>query len=95
MKKAIVIDNGSHTIKAGIAGDDVPKAVFPSIVGRMRHPAVMVGMVMDPKAAYVGDEAQSKRGILTLKYPIEQGTIINWDDIEKVGILIYSNKELL
>ena len=29
----IVIDNGSHTIKGGYAGDDAPRAVFPSIVG--------------------------------------------------------------
>ncbi len=34
---ALVIDNGSGMMKAGFAGDDAPRAVFPSIVGRARY----------------------------------------------------------
>ena len=29
----IVIDNGSHSIKAGFSGDDAPKAVFRTFIG--------------------------------------------------------------
>jgi actin beta/gamma 1 len=43
-QQALVVDNGSGMCKAGFAGDDAPRAVFPSIVGRPRHKGVMVGM---------------------------------------------------
>ena len=34
---ALVIDNGSGLCKAGFAGDDAPRAVFPSIVGHPKY----------------------------------------------------------
>jgi actin beta/gamma 1 len=40
---AVVIDNGSETCKVGFAGDDAPRKIFPSVVGRQRHTGVMVG----------------------------------------------------
>ena len=32
-KPAVVIDNGTGMIKAGIAGDEAPKVYFPTVVG--------------------------------------------------------------
>ena len=39
---ALVVDNGSGMCKAGFAGDDAPRAVFPSIVGRPRHQVIVL-----------------------------------------------------
>merc|ERR1712212_1052335 len=47
---------------------------------------------MGNKDAYVGDEAQSKRGILCMKYPIEHRIITAWDDMEKVWSRTFNNE---
>merc|ERR1719400_2707457 len=36
------------------------------------------------KDVMIGDEAMSKRGILSLQYPIAYGIVTNWDDMEKI-----------
>eukprot|EP00035_Acanthoeca_spectabilis_P018409 m.391049 g.391049 ORF g.391049 m.391049 type:complete len:416 (-) comp16758_c2_seq2:2374-3621(-) len=79
----IVCDHGSYWCKAGIAGDEAPRAVFPEVVGRYRYQGVMVGLP-GQKDAYVGTEAKSISGMLRLKYPIERGIVTNWDDMEKI-----------
>merc|ERR1712072_1025230 len=78
----LVIDNGSGMVKAGFGGDDAPRSVFPSICGRPKYHGAMVGM--SNKKLFIGDEAMAKRGVLTLKYPIEHGIVTNWDDMEQI-----------
>ena len=39
---ALVIDNGSGMCKAGFAGDDAPRAVFPSLVGRLKRQVIFM-----------------------------------------------------
>lgn len=84
-KIPIVIDIGSGVCRAGLMGDDTPRSVFPAIVGRPQNRRVMVAMdCMDKKDVYVGAEAMSRRGVLTLKYPIQRGIVTNWEDLEKI-----------
>lgn len=53
--QALVVDNGSGMCKAGFAGDDAPRAVFPSIVGRPKHPGIMVSVFgRDPFSLLMG-----------------------------------------
>jgi actin-related protein len=51
-------------------------------VGRPKYHGTMIGL--DTKDTFIGDEALSKKGVLTLKYPIEHGIVTNWDDMEKI-----------
>ena len=58
---AVVADNGSGTSEDGFAGDDAPRVELPSIIDKPKM----------PKDSNVGDDVQSKRGVL--KYPIAHG----------------------
>jgi len=76
----VVIDVGCGSIKAGFAGDDAPKAIFPTVFGRLKQKG---GMGF--KESYVGSEAIAKRELLEeIKCPVQNGVIVNWDGIEKI-----------
>merc|ERR1711918_78860 len=88
-KPAIVVDNGSGMMKAGCSGEDAPKVTFSSVVGYPKGKSALVGTEKD---FYVGEEAQQKRGILLLKYPLDHGIVNNWDDMEKVWRHTFDNE---
>ena len=50
VKTAVIVDNSSGVIKAGFSGEDAPKAIFSTIVGRNKHSTIL--------DEYIGDEAQ-------------------------------------
>ncbi|EDV29474.1 uncharacterized protein TRIADDRAFT_18605, partial [Trichoplax adhaerens] len=77
-KTPIVIDNGSSSIKAGLATESNPSVIFPSIVGRPQYKQ----LTNDGGALYYGDAAQEKRDVLTLSHPVEHGVVKDWDDME-------------
>lgn len=90
---AIVIDTGSGYVKADFAGEENPRFVFPTVVGKppnfnqSNNPNSMLientpnnQQPIYDKEFYIGDEAINKRGILQLSRPLSKGFVTNWDD---------------
>merc|ERR1712224_495604 len=88
-KPAIIMDNGTGMMKCGLSGTDAPTVTFASCVGYPKNKAMMTG---GNKEYYVGEEAQQKRGILVLKFPLEHGVITNWGDMEKIWAHTFDNE---
>ena len=88
-KQALVIDNGSGLMKAGLAGEERPSLVFPSYVGRPKYKKVLPGSMHEPEY-FVGTEAEQNRGLLKLRYPLSHGIVENWTDMENIWRYIYN-----
>jgi len=89
----IVCDNGTGFVKCGFAGTNFPKAIFPSMVGRpvMRFEENVINNIQI-KDIMVGDEAQKLRNMLQITYPLENGIVRNWEDIQYVWDYTFSEK---
>ena len=88
----IVIDNGSGIVKAGFAGDQVPKVNFSNFIGRPKHIRVMAGGLEND--VFLGSLAEECRGLLNIRYPMENGIVRDWNDMEKLWQHIYSKGQL-
>lgn len=86
----IVLDNGSGTIRAGFAGEDLPKCYFPSFVGRPKHTRVLAGALEGD--VFIGQKAQELRGLLKIRYPLEHGIVTDWDDMERIWQYVYTEE---
>ncbi|XP_069753386.1 actin-6-like [Narcine bancroftii] len=90
LQPGVVIDNGSGLIKAGFSGDVEPRSVFHNIIGKPRQKALVIGA--EQKEFYIGEEAQVKRGVLSINYPVEHGIVTSWDDMEKIWRYLYDHQ---
>ena len=89
----VVIDTGTGFTKAGFAGAEIPRAVFPSVLGVPKETVQMIGgKNVD---FYVGHEAFVKNDLVSIRQPIENGNIVNWDDIEKLWHNTFYNELLV
>ena len=77
-----VIDNGSGYMKAGFSGEEAPKIMFPTMVGKTKVEGIYVGD--EKKESIIGSEAEKKFGILDISYPIQGGVVVNWDEMERI-----------
>lgn len=80
--KAMVIDNGSGMCKAGFSGEQQPRSVFPEVIGKPKSAGVLIGI--GTKDLYIGEEAQQKRGVLKISYPIESGIVKDWEQMQQI-----------
>ncbi|XP_059055392.1 uncharacterized protein LOC131849348 [Achroia grisella] len=81
-KPAVVIDNGSYSIKAGFASDNHPVSMFRTVVGR---PSYLKGKYgREAYEVFIGDNAMANLEDLELNHPVQNGRIVNWDNIERI-----------
>lgn len=91
---SIVIDIGSGITKAGFSGEDGPRSVISSIVGKPKMPGIIVGM--EQKEYYVGEEALSKLDIMNFHSPVVKGEITDWNKFETMlHYLFYSELKVV
>ena len=80
-EEALVLDNGTGYTKVGIAGEEAPSVIEPTIVGQPK----IRNILGDIKGStyFCGEEAIKRSSVLYLRYPVENGIIIYWKDIEE------------
>ena len=89
-KPCIIIDNGTSYVKAGINGEEHPRSFIPSCVGYQKNRLYMEGKYK--RNYFVGSDAKARRGNLNLDYPIQNGVVNNWDDVEYLWGHILTNE---
>ncbi|KAA8908473.1 actin family [Sphaerosporella brunnea] len=88
----IVLDGGTGFLKVGYAGQNFPEHQYPSMVGRPILRAEERSGDVVVKDIMVGDEAAALRSMLQITYPMDNGIIKRWDDMQHVWDYTFSEK---
>ena len=77
----IVFDNGSGYLKAGLSDIEIPTVTMPALIGRpmLRYAQKLEDIELKP--IMIGDEVVPVRSLLELSYPMNEGIIVNDDDM--------------
>ncbi|GMH37075.1 hypothetical protein BSKO_04948 [Bryopsis sp. KO-2023] len=91
-KRVVVCDNGTGFLKCGFAGDNFPRASLPCMVGRpmIRYEEKMSSRFL--KDVMVGEECVEQRHQLQVSYPINNGVVTNWEDMQHVWEHAFSQR---
>ncbi|MFX0061217.1 MAG: actin, cytoplasmic 2 [Candidatus Hermodarchaeota archaeon] len=89
IKRPLVIDNGTDTLKSGYAGEPRPQSVLPTVLGYSRGTSIMPDVEHYVREYYFGEETEALRGVLRLMYPIESGLVTDWDTMEKIWHYVF------
>ena len=92
VERPLVVDLGTYTTKIGFASADIstgseclPTLMVPTLVGVTK---LLPGKLSDASnqwgaqgTTFFGFEALRRSSVLSLKYPMEHGIIMDWDEI--------------
>ncbi len=79
----VVCDNGTGFVKVGLAGENFPTSIFPSLVGRpILRAEEAVEENLELKNIMCGDAAERVRNSLDIHYPVDNGIVKRWEDME-------------
>ncbi|NHI94602.1 MAG: hypothetical protein EAX96_19075 [Candidatus Lokiarchaeota archaeon] len=90
MQKPLVLDVGSHELQIGIAGEEEPRIIIPTLIG-VKKSAMQMRMVQDlinqsglnlNKEIYFGEDALNRFIGLDIKRPLEASNIRNEDHLK-------------
>lgn len=90
-RKALVLDNGTGISKNGFAGEDQPRSVFPTAVGRPKYGHIMPDVKDYSREWYIGAEAMELKGLMKIHFPIEHGIIDDWSLMERIWHYTFYN----
>ncbi|MFW9876118.1 MAG: actin, cytoplasmic 2 [Candidatus Thorarchaeota archaeon] len=83
-RKGIVLDNGTGISKNGFGGEDQPRSVFPTVIGKPKYGNIMPDVKDYSREWYIGEEAMELKGIMNLQFPIEHGVVEDWPAMERI-----------
>ena len=89
---AVVIDNGSSSIKIGFGGEEGPRNTISSVVGRPKVSRRKKAGSIPQNDLYIGFDAIAKERECILNHPIKRGIVTNWDNMEKIWHSIFYNE---